>query len=59
VRADSRALLVAPREADHARPCQAGQAEGLGLIGEERWLKQQARTGDPPSTRGRVRIVNP
>jgi hypothetical protein len=46
VRADSRELRVARREADFARASEQVGLERIGLIGELRRLEQQARAGD-------------
>ena len=48
VRADSRELRVARREADYARASEQAGLERIGLIGELRRLEQQARAGDQP-----------
>ena len=46
VRADSRDLRVARRDADIARAAQKASLDRLGLIGELRRLETQARAGD-------------
>jgi hypothetical protein len=48
VRADSRELRVARRDADYARASEQAGLERIGLIGELRRLEQQARAGDQP-----------
>src|SRR4051794_13245310 len=49
VRADSRELRVARRDADYARAAEQVGLERIGLIGELRRLEQQARGGDEPA----------
>jgi hypothetical protein len=48
VRADSRELRVARRDAEYARASEQAGLERIGLIGELRRLEQQARAGDQP-----------
>jgi hypothetical protein len=48
VRADSRELRVARRDAAYARATEQAGAERLSLIGDLRRLEQQARAGDRP-----------
>ena len=48
VRADSRELRTANRDADIARAAEKTSAERLGLIGELRRLETQARSGNEP-----------
>jgi len=48
VRADSRELRVAHRDADYARASDQARLERLGLVGDLRRLEQQARSGDAP-----------
>jgi hypothetical protein len=48
VRADSRELRVANRDAEIARAAQKASLDRLGLVGELRRLEMQARAGDEP-----------
>src|ERR671914_1365021 len=48
VRADSRELRVARRDADIARSAEKSSLDRLGLVGELRRLETQARAGDEP-----------
>jgi len=48
VRADSRELRVARRDADIARAAEKSSLERVGLIGELRRLEMQARAGNEP-----------
>ena len=48
VRADSRELRVARRQADYARASEQAGLERIGLIGDLRRLEQEARAGGEP-----------